>query len=843
MQRDWIKKVSRLSPALMIALTLCAASSARARYVPKSSTGKQSSRPDRVLVLDGRSVHNVGSLQMNITNWGEFGSRPDTGLPYSWGPSAQWPAGSGTEYLFTAGLWVGALFNGVPAVSTAAFDQEFRPSQDPLDIIYRSSAGKTGGNRGPHPQADDDSDGSIDEDRLDGHDNDGDGRVDEDYAAISGLMFTCQYTDNQPITTKIYPEHNPLDILVYQQTFQWGNPRFDDFIGVEFHITNIGRRFLDDVYVGMLVDGDAGPRNETNYWLDDLTARVNVPAVCTDLGPVSFDFAYTFDADGDDGNTPGRFGVLVLDYPTDPEGMLAPTTVGLRTYNYFAGNKSFEEGGDPTTDFQRYEILSQGGIQSNPDLARDYRMLISVGPFSELYPDSSLVVKFAFVIGADDDVFANVANAKIAYEGAWFNLDHNGITGVDGRENPVHGPAQSVWVDSCRIYKPPFEFGCDVEERRDGIFNKPFPRVEEDEILWTNADCQTECLYRIACGYTNADSMMFRTGVAGRESQVNWIVASAPPPPNMRVDDQAREGVVVYWDSASEGASDNFTQTSDFEGYQVHRAANWTRPLGTSEVTGPPSDLWDALFQADIINRFGEDRGFEGLRYEPLRHTLSPSEERDLINAILQDLIATPKDEPACPQGVSEAVCDTLKAIARDELGLPDGRHYYRYVDRNVHLGRPYFYSVVAFDHNVAPGGRFVQGLAGVPASNFVYVEPKSSASEPYEYPQRPIYVVPNPATKKSMADWSLDPTNDDPSGTKIEFRNLPRATGVARIYTISGDLVIELPFDGRTGNGTLKWDLISRNGQDVTSGVYLYSIEADEPTFDRTIGKFTIIR
>jgi hypothetical protein len=56
--------------------------------------------------------------------------------------------------------------------------------------------------------------------------------------------------------------------------------------------------------------------------------------------------------------------------------------------------------------------------------------------------------------------------------------------------------------------------------------------------------------------------------------------------------------------------------------------------------------------------------------------------------------------------------------------------------------------------------------------------------------------------------------------------------------------LVEELPFDGTGGQGTIKWDLVSRNGQDVTSGVYLYSIETDtNAAFKRKIGKFVVIR
>jgi len=40
-----------------------------------------------------------------------------------------------------------------------------------------------------------------------------------------------------------------------------------------------------------------------------------------------------------------------------------------------------------------------------------------------------------------------------------------------------------------------------------------------------------------------------------------------------------------------------------------------------------------------------------------------------------------------------------------------------------------------------------------------------------------------------------------------------------------------------------LIWDLLSRNGQDVTSGVYLFSVEPSDGRFPRTVGKFVVIR
>ncbi len=55
-------------------------------------------------------------------------------------------------------------------------------------LVSQSREGMPGGQRGFSAQADDDGDGAVDEDWLDGRDNDGDGQTDEDYAAISDAM-------------------------------------------------------------------------------------------------------------------------------------------------------------------------------------------------------------------------------------------------------------------------------------------------------------------------------------------------------------------------------------------------------------------------------------------------------------------------------------------------------------------------------------------------------------------------------------------------------------------------------------------------------------------------------
>jgi hypothetical protein len=94
------------------------------------------------------------------------------------------------------------------------------------------------------------------------------------------------------------------------------------------------------------------------------------------------------------------------------------------------------------------------------------------------------------------------------------------------------------------------------------------------------------------------------------------------------------------------------------------------------------------------------------------------------------------------------------------------------------------------------------------------------------------------------MKPWTFSPNNEDPTGIKVEFHNLPADRGTIRIYTVAGDLVQTLPFDGRKGIGSMKWDLVSRSGQDITSGIYIFSVETDtNDAFKRKIGKFVVIR
>ncbi len=423
------------------AFALCPPGSARARDINPVPSSKDAVGPRRVLVLDGSFVHNVGQLQMHMSNWGIFGSMPGSSMPFSFAPSAQWPAGSGIEYLYVGGLWIGARIGGVPSVSTSVYEWEFRPTDDPIDAIYRTNEGVPGGNRYPFPGADDDRDGRFDEDRLDGRDNDGDGRVDEDFAAISKQMFTSWYTDNHPLISQPYPVHRPLPIKVEQESYQWDDPLFDDFVGVTLKITNVGAETLEQIYLGVFADMDAGPRggpDSLDYWLDD-AQNAFFGTRSTELGPAYLNVMYLYDADGDGGRTPGYFGCMLLGHTLDPLGQNAPSAVRAFTYRAFSGSQPYENGGDPDNDFQRYEVLATHRIDMNLAAPRDYRGLMGTGPFARLMPGESIELHFGFVAGMGlAGMLENAARAQRLFDGTWYDVDRDPATGVDGKETQVH---------------------------------------------------------------------------------------------------------------------------------------------------------------------------------------------------------------------------------------------------------------------------------------------------------------------------------------------------------------------------------------------------------------------
>ncbi len=150
------------------------------------------------------------------------------------------------------------------------------------------------------------------------------------------------------------------------------------------------------------------------------------------------------------------------------------------------------------------------------------------------------------------------------------------------------------------------------------------------------------------------------------------------------------------------------------------------------------------------------------------------------------------------------------------------------YTDNTALNGFPYYYVVTAFDAETgveSTKSNFKQDLNGSP----IPVVPNWGVDSDWV---NNVRVVPNPY--KISASWEQTYFN------KIAFVNLPSMCDI-HIFTLAGDHVITLEHRDYTGEiGTEYWDLVSRNDQDVVTGLYVYRVETAD---DFVIDKFAIIK
>jgi hypothetical protein len=192
-------------------------------------------------------------------------------------------------------------------------------------------------------------------------------------------------------------------------------------------------------------------------------------------------------------------------------------------------------------------------------------------------------------------------------------------------------------------------------------------------------------------------------------------------------------------------------------------------------------------------------------------------------------------------------------ALPESEWLIQDGDTLrYRYRVEGVKTGFRYFASVTSYD----TGDEQIESLESGRTQNLVLTVP---APSPEQAQGRKVTVFPNPY--KVEASWDAGRLVRD---HYLWFANLPKRCTV-RIYTLSGDLVRNIDFDGATYQGegarglynpgaevgidppvlsgtVYAWDMISDHGQAVASGLYLFSVE-DKDSGDVQRGKFLIVK
>jgi hypothetical protein len=212
-------------------------------------------------------VHNAGKMAMNFTNYGYFGnagpSQSDRILdpcpPGDWAPQCEFPKGSGQQYLFQAGLWIGALIveEGYEtkrvSVGTDGWlnpsINEFWPGETVADgIIERSTRPGLTNCLGEYVTSPD---------------------------AVSDQDFLCIYQDTLKDEPFVQPDpidgrHRPLGIKVKQTSYAFSQAFAEDFILIDYEVQNIAANYLRNLYVGLYVDADCGPTGYFEEHTDDI---------------------------------------------------------------------------------------------------------------------------------------------------------------------------------------------------------------------------------------------------------------------------------------------------------------------------------------------------------------------------------------------------------------------------------------------------------------------------------------------------------------------------------------------------------------------------------------------
>ncbi|RQW02848.1 MAG: hypothetical protein EH225_07970 [Calditrichaeota bacterium] len=101
------------------------------------------------------------------------------------------------------------------------------------------------------------------------------------------------------------------------------------------------------------------------------------------------------------------------------------------------------------------------------------------------------------------------------------------------------------------------------------------------------------------------------------------------------------------------------------------------------------------------------------------------------------------------------------------------------------------------------------------------------------------IAVVPNPYVV--AASWEpRSPYRFGRGERKLDFIHLPKKCTI-RIYTLRGYLVDTIIHDTGMDDGSESWNILSKDGQEIAYGVYIYHVDAG--SVGEKIGKFAIIK
>ncbi len=814
------------------------------------------------------TAHNRGNIQLAIANNGTFGtlgrSIPDpfTGEPI---PSCIYPKNSDLVYLWVAAIWIGAVVGRDTLVSVGDEDfyvtNEFWPEVKPFGEFTYQSIDPRSPFYSPEAYSEED--------------------------------ILCEYTDtltgnafvaDDPVDNR---SHVPLNIKVSQRSMAWSYSYAEDFILFDYQVENIGVRTLNDVYLGIWVDGDVWhtSRNGPMGWNDDLVGFYRshpAPEGCGFIDTINV--AYHTDNDGDPvggqwdhASVPHVVGVRVVRTPSDS----LKYSFNWWIISYGNADRDFgprrkgtsedpfrrfgERLGTPRGDKNKYYILrheefdydllytaldhSQQGWLPPPEDAETYargfdcRYLLSFGPF-DIRPGQMLPISFVWLAGADlhtdptnfENLFDPI-NPDLFYQ----SLDFSNLA------------ANSRWASW--VYDNP---GVDTDN--DGYCGKSRICCTDSIVHEIDTTINGEDTIVLEIRYTACDTFWYEG-----DGVPDFVGAGPPPAPDFWVYPAVSSLRIRFNGLLSETTRDVFSQEIDFEGYRVYLARDDRStsyyPVASYDIedftklvykNGEYLVLDNPFSLLELKCLYGDSCGdpyFNPLAYRPAHPYVHPEFPESTFYFKAQDFnvsepgLNTPIRKLYPNQPYPTSLCPD--SALGEELTEDGYLKYFEYelVLDNLLPTVPYLVNVTAFD--------FGSPKAGLPAletsvANDARIAYALSSADEVLQSELAAYVYPNPY--RIDGDYVARGFEDREGvlaverARRINFANLPPRCTI-KIYTPDGDLVRELIHDKSPSDPTAsheQWNLITRNTQAVVTGLYYFVVESEGRT---QIGKFAIIK
>ncbi|MDP2359654.1 MAG: hypothetical protein Q8O14_02715 [bacterium] len=362
---------------LFLAALLALPRHAGADYLIKDGTVHKGAQVDALPWLDNRT-HRFGTIWLTVNNWGWLGNFNDYDTDaytdaevLDWAPQCEVPGGSRVQYLFAAGLWVGALIveeSGLvdPRVSTGADGyvageaHEFYPD-DRTPIAERSTRSSAYNGLGDYVTSE---------------------------LAVSEQDFIAVYSDTL-VDSQLTPPvggvvHKPLGIRITQKSYSWSYEYASRTIIIDYEVENIAERYLKNLYIGLYVDGDVGRRGYSEKNLDDIAGFIEQAYDSARGEWIAVNTAWIADNDGRDADVdvgnqftaPHVTGFRVLRSPNPKlrtsfnwwTSSLSPEQDYGPAWRSWTGNPDGAWSllrGTPLGDREKYFILSNGEFDYN----------------------------------------------------------------------------------------------------------------------------------------------------------------------------------------------------------------------------------------------------------------------------------------------------------------------------------------------------------------------------------------------------------------------------------------------------------------------------------------------